>query len=134
MKPGPQSIPRIPATARAPPPCQSFVCTSQASDKNSPLDRPFELAASLRSDPFTHEQFLNQPWGRQRISFQLLASKIRFAMIWPMKFAAAIFVFVLFACFIGWGVVELLKGSPWLLLAAVGVFLGTFVKYGCQSH
>lgn len=61
MKPGPQSIPRIPATARAPPPCQSFVCTSQASDKNSPLHRPFELAASLRSDPFTHEQFLNQP-------------------------------------------------------------------------
>jgi len=28
----------------------------------------------------------------------------------------------------------LLKGKPWLLLAAVGVFLGTFIKYGCQSH
>ena len=55
-------------------------------------------------------------------------------MIWPMKFAAAILVFVLFACFIGWGVVELLKGSPWLLLAAVGVFLGTFIKFGCLSH
>ena len=51
-----------------------------------------------------------------------------------MKFAAAIVVFALFACFIGWGVVELLKGSPWLLLAAVGVFLGTFIKFGCLSH
>jgi hypothetical protein len=55
-------------------------------------------------------------------------------MIGAMKFAAAISVFVLFACFIGWGVVELLKGSPWLLLASVVVFLGTFVKFGCQSH
>ena len=51
-----------------------------------------------------------------------------------MKFAAAILVFALFACLIGGGVVELLKGSPWLLLAAVGVFLGTFIKFGCQSH
>ena len=23
---------------------------------------------------------------------------------------------------------------PWLLLASVGVFLGTFIKYGCHSH
>jgi uncharacterized membrane protein YccC len=51
-----------------------------------------------------------------------------------MKFAAAILVFALFALFIGWGIIELLKGTPWLLLAAVGVFLGTFVKFGCQSH
>ncbi len=51
-----------------------------------------------------------------------------------MKFAAAIVVFAGFAGLIGWGVVELLKGSPWLLLAAVGVFLGTFIKFGCQSH
>jgi len=51
-----------------------------------------------------------------------------------MKFAAAILVFGLFACFFGWGIVELLKGSPWVLLAAVGVFFGTFIKYGCLSH
>jgi hypothetical protein len=51
-----------------------------------------------------------------------------------MKFAAAILVFVLFAFFISWGIIELLKGSPWLLLATVGVFFGTFVKYGCWSH
>lgn len=51
-----------------------------------------------------------------------------------MKFAAAILVFVLFACFLSWGVLELLKGSPWLLLATLGVFLGTFTKFGCLAH
>ena len=51
-----------------------------------------------------------------------------------MKFALAILTFGLFAFFIGWGIIELLKGSPWLLLAVVGVFLGTFIKFGCLSH
>ena len=51
-----------------------------------------------------------------------------------MKFALAIFTFVAFTFFIGWGIIELLKGHPWLLLATVGVFLGTFIKFGCQSH
>jgi hypothetical protein len=51
-----------------------------------------------------------------------------------MKFFAAILVFALFALFIGMGIIELLKGSPWLLLASVGVFIGTFVKFGCLSH
>ncbi|MGA2245899.1 MAG: hypothetical protein ABSH48_12935 [Verrucomicrobiota bacterium] len=51
-----------------------------------------------------------------------------------MKFFAAIGVFALFAFFIGWGIVELLKGSPWLLLASLAVFLGSFVKFGCLSR
>ena len=51
-----------------------------------------------------------------------------------MKLVAAISVFVLFAFFISWGILLLLAGKPWLLLAALGVFLGTFIKYGCQSH
>jgi hypothetical protein len=51
-----------------------------------------------------------------------------------MKFALAIAVFGLFAFFISWGIIEVLKGSPWLLLAALAVFFGTFVKYGCRSH
>jgi hypothetical protein len=52
----------------------------------------------------------------------------------PMKFAAAILVFVLFALFISWGIIELLQGRPWWLLAAIGVFVGTFIKFGCVSH
>jgi hypothetical protein len=55
-------------------------------------------------------------------------------MFAPMKFALAILTFALFAFFIAWGIIEMLKGRPWLLLAAVGVFLGTFIKFGCQSH
>jgi len=51
-----------------------------------------------------------------------------------MKFTLAIATFVLFAFFISWGIIELLKGSPWLLLASLGVFFGTFIKFGCQSH
>jgi hypothetical protein len=66
--------------------------------------------------------------------FELLAQEIRPARIRPMKFFAAILIFALFAFFISWGIVEMLKGRPWLLLAAVGVFLGTFIKFGCQPH
>src|SRR5215469_15160909 len=55
-------------------------------------------------------------------------------VLWLMKFAAAILVFFLFAFFIGWGIVELLKGRPWLLIATMGVFIGTFAKYGCLTH
>ena len=45
-----------------------------------------------------------------------------------------VYSFALFAFFISWGIIELLKGKPWLLLASVGIFLGTFIKFGCQSH
>jgi len=51
-----------------------------------------------------------------------------------MKFAAAILVFGLFALFISLGIIEVLKGNPWLLFASLAVFLGTFIKYGCLSH
>jgi hypothetical protein len=51
-----------------------------------------------------------------------------------MKFALSILTFALFAFFISWGIIELLKGRPWLLIATLGVFIGTFVKYGCLSH
>jgi hypothetical protein len=52
----------------------------------------------------------------------------------PMKFALAILVFVLFAFFISAGIIELFKGQPWILVASLVVFFGTFVKYGCRSH
>jgi len=51
-----------------------------------------------------------------------------------MKFALAISTFALFVFFISWGIVELLKGSPWLLIAAIGTFLGMFIKFGCRAH
>ena len=51
-----------------------------------------------------------------------------------MKFVLAILVFLLFTFFISWGIVLLMHGKPGLLLAALGVFFGTFIKYGCLSH
>ncbi len=51
-----------------------------------------------------------------------------------MNFLLAIFVFLLFAFFISWGIVLLLAGKPILFIVAVAVFLGTFIKYGCLSH
>jgi hypothetical protein len=51
-----------------------------------------------------------------------------------MKFALAILVFVLFTFFISWGIIMMMHGQPWLLLAALGVFVGTFIKYGCLTH
>ena len=51
-----------------------------------------------------------------------------------MKFAMAILTFLLFTFFIGWGIVQLMHGSPWMLIAAMGVFIGTFIKYGCLSQ
>jgi len=51
-----------------------------------------------------------------------------------MKFALAILTFGLFAFFISWGILLMMHGQPWLLLAALGLFLGTFIKFGCQSH
>ena len=50
-----------------------------------------------------------------------------------MKFALAIAVFVLFAFFLSWGILLMLHGSPWVLLASVGIFLGTFIKFGCNN-
>ena len=61
MNPHPQSIPRPLAMARAPPPGQSFARRFPASEKNSQLHRPFKLATSPNSAPFTPKRFLNQP-------------------------------------------------------------------------
>jgi hypothetical protein len=51
-----------------------------------------------------------------------------------MKFLLAITIFVLFAFFLGWGIVLLLAGQPILFTVVLLAFLGTFVKYGCLSH
>ena len=51
-----------------------------------------------------------------------------------MKFFAAILVFLLFTGFICWGIISMMHGNPWVLLATLGVFVGTFIKFGCLSH
>ena len=51
-----------------------------------------------------------------------------------MKFALAILVYLLFALAIGAGILLLVAGKPWLFIAAILAFIGSFAKYGCASH
>ena len=51
-----------------------------------------------------------------------------------MNFALAFLLFVVFAFFLGWGIVLLMSGVPWLFLAALLVFVGAFAKFGCLSQ
>ena len=51
-----------------------------------------------------------------------------------MNFALSILVFLLFAFFIGLGIVLMLAGKPIVFILALAVFIGTFIKYGCLAH
>jgi hypothetical protein len=51
-----------------------------------------------------------------------------------MNFALAFLTFVVFAFFLGWGIVLLMTGTPWLFIAALLVFVGAFAKFGCLSQ
>ncbi|HEU5397189.1 MAG TPA: hypothetical protein VFV81_08470 [Verrucomicrobiae bacterium] len=51
-----------------------------------------------------------------------------------MKFALAIFTYALMAFLLAWGVLLLIHGKPWLLIAAVVAYLVAFARLGCQSH
>ncbi|HTB83199.1 MAG TPA: hypothetical protein VK742_06055 [Candidatus Sulfotelmatobacter sp.] len=50
-----------------------------------------------------------------------------------MKFLMAVFVFLMFTLLISWGIVLLMHGTPWLLVATMALFIGLFAKYGCLS-
>jgi hypothetical protein len=52
-----------------------------------------------------------------------------------MKFVAPLLVFVVLGTLITAGIVlAATKGSAVLLLIAVAIFVGLFVKFGCLSH
>ena len=51
-----------------------------------------------------------------------------------MNFVLALLCFAGFALVLGWGIVFLMTGTPWLLVAALLVFIGAFAKFGCLSH
>jgi len=55
-------------------------------------------------------------------------------MIPAMNFIAAILVFVVFAALIGTGIVLMLAGKPLLLIIALALFIGAFIKHDCLSH
>jgi hypothetical protein len=51
-----------------------------------------------------------------------------------MKFLFAIVVYLLMGLVLGWGILLLIKGSPWLLIATLLAYIIAFAKIGCTSH
>lgn len=51
-----------------------------------------------------------------------------------MKFGLAILAYLLIGAVLGWGILLLIAGKPWLLIAGVIGYLVAFGKIGCTSH
>ena len=51
-----------------------------------------------------------------------------------MKFALAIFTYLLMAVILGAGILLLVAGKPWLFIIAVVAFVVAFGKLGCMTH
>lgn len=51
-----------------------------------------------------------------------------------MKFALAILVYVLVGLVLGAGILLLMAGKPWLLIAAVLAYVVAFGRIGCMTH
>jgi len=53
-----------------------------------------------------------------------------------MKFLASIAVYLVLGLVLGWGLLLAVKGSLWLLLAGLAVYVLAFSKIGClpKSH
>jgi F0F1-type ATP synthase assembly protein I len=48
-----------------------------------------------------------------------------------MKLVFAVLVYLLIGVFLGWGLLLLMAGKPWLLIAALLVYVVAFAKIGC---
>ena len=54
-----------------------------------------------------------------------------------MKFLLAIVAYLVIAGILGWGMLEAVKGQPWLLIIGSLAYVIAFAKLGClpkQSH
>lgn len=54
-----------------------------------------------------------------------------------MRFFWSILVYVLFALLLGWGILSLVHGNPWVLVAGFLTYLVLMIKIGClpsKSH
>ena len=52
----------------------------------------------------------------------------------PMKFALAIFVYLLMAAIIGAGILLVVAGKPLFLIIALIAFVVAFGRLGCMTH
>jgi len=53
-------------------------------------------------------------------------------VISAMKFLTALFVYLLLAFFLGWGILLAVKGSLWLLVVSSLAYLVMFFRIGCM--
>jgi hypothetical protein len=51
-----------------------------------------------------------------------------------MKFFLAIVVYLLIAAVLSWGILLMMHGKPWLLIASVIAYVVAFGKLGCMTH
>ena len=51
-----------------------------------------------------------------------------------MKLFLAVLVYLLIGVFLGWGLLLMMAGKPWLLIDAFLVYVVAFAKFGCLSH
>ncbi|MDE3100120.1 MAG: hypothetical protein KGJ88_11665 [Verrucomicrobiota bacterium] len=51
-----------------------------------------------------------------------------------MKFALALLVYAVMAFVLSWGILLLIAGKPWLLIAGSILFIVAFAKIGCITH
>jgi hypothetical protein len=51
-----------------------------------------------------------------------------------MKFALAIFVYLLIAAVLCGGILLLLAGKPWLFIVGLVAYIVAFGKIGCMTH
>ena len=51
-----------------------------------------------------------------------------------MKFFMSLVVYLLIGLVLGWGILLLIKGSPWLLVVSTLAYVVAFTKIGCKTH
>ncbi len=51
-----------------------------------------------------------------------------------MKFYMSLVVYLLIGLVLGWGILLMTKGSPWLLVVAALTYVISFAKIGCKTH
>lgn len=51
-----------------------------------------------------------------------------------MKFFLSLVVYLLIGLVLGWGILLLIKGTPWLLIVSFTAYIVAFAKIGCETH
>lgn len=65
---------------------------------------------------------------------RVLAHRRKNITLVAMKFALAILVYVVIALILGAGILQVVHGQPWLLIAGAVGFVVAFARIGCKSH